>query len=399
MSLEEFEVRAKSAIRCLEGIEKRSALLVHHDDADGICSGAIVKRALERRGFSVKSICLEKLIPEAISAIHSERRGLVVYADLGSGHADEISVANSEGDLVIILDHHEVKPSKGPEVHHLNLTLFGFDGDRDFSASTCSYLFATTLDPGNLDLAYLAYVGGIEIPGEASGLNRLALEDALRASEVSERGGKLILRRLNMYADKLFSTLQILGPVGYYRGGPSLGIGLCFGEGVERALDMAEELEELRRSANRELLQRLKGGGLRKLKRVQWFDAEDVFTGMGTKVLGSFCSYASYQRSIVDQDKYLIGMMEMPREIPDLMELGKSYTKASVRAPEKLRRDVKLGKAPSSAAALSRSCEGFGSADGHAVAASAVIERGREEELVERFEEFVKAWGSGRAAG
>jgi single-stranded-DNA-specific exonuclease len=392
VSLEVFEERAKLVIEHFKGLEAKKALVVHHDDADGICSGAIVKRAFERRGLLLRAVCIEKLIPEAISAIHSERRGLVVYADLGSGHASEISRTATKGDVVVILDHHEVQVSEEPNVHHLNLSLFGFDGDRDFSASTCAYLFAKTLDRDNVDLACLAYVGSMEIPGETSGLNRLALEDALMTGDAVRRGNKVFLKKLDMEASKLFSTLQVLGPVGYYRGGPSLGLKLCTGEDVDEALKVAGELEELRKDANRRLLQRLRVEGLNKMRRVQWFSAGQEFLGMGTKVLGSFCSYASYQRSIVDPDKYLIGMMDMPSIIPELTTLRGTYTKVSVRAPDKLRAGIERGMAPSSALVLSRSCEGFGSADGHAAAASAVIERGREMELVDKFDRLASDW-------
>lgn len=392
VSLEDFEKKVKLVTRVLESSKEKTAMVIHHDDADGICSGAVVKRALEKMGFSLKTVCLEKLIPEVISTIHSKRRGLIVYTDLGSGHAQEISRMNSKCDMVIILDHHEVQVSEDPNIHHLNLSLFGFDGGRDFSASTCAYLFAKSMDPENSDLSYLAYVGSIEIPGEPSGLNRLALEDALMTNEASKKGNKILLSRLDIDASKLFSTLQILGPVGYYKGGPTIGLKLCMGENVDEALKVAGELESLRKDANRKLLQRLRSGALNKRIRIQWFSAGEEFAEMGTKVLGSFCSYASYQRSVVDPGKYLIGMMYMPSLIPELMTLKGNYTKVSVRAPYELKLEIEKGRAPSSALVLSRSCEGFGSADGHAVAASAVIESGRERELVDNFEKFVDLW-------
>ena len=49
MSFEEFGKKVATAISELRKT-KTKVVLVHHDDADGLCSGAIMKAALEREG-------------------------------------------------------------------------------------------------------------------------------------------------------------------------------------------------------------------------------------------------------------------------------------------------------------------------------------------------------------
>jgi hypothetical protein len=109
------------------------------------------------------------------------------------------------------------------------------------------------------------------------------------------------------------------------------------------------------------------------MKNVQWFHAKDNYKGMSGKVVGSFCSYLSYQR-LVTPMKYLIGMMNVPPDIPGWGRLSSAHVKVSGRVPQTLARAVETGKRPPLSKILPEACEtlrGFG--DGHTVAASGVI--------------------------
>jgi len=61
MSFEEFGRKVGKAITELRQKKSSEVILVHHDDADGLCSGAIAKAILEREGFKVRTFCLEKV--------------------------------------------------------------------------------------------------------------------------------------------------------------------------------------------------------------------------------------------------------------------------------------------------------------------------------------------------
>ena len=58
MNLAEFSKKAQKAICELKKAKSKGITLVYHDDADGLCSGAITKAALKREGYEVKAFCL-----------------------------------------------------------------------------------------------------------------------------------------------------------------------------------------------------------------------------------------------------------------------------------------------------------------------------------------------------
>ena len=128
MQLEDFKSKANQAIKELKALKPKEAIIVHHDDADGLCSAAITKRALEREGIKVKTFCLEKVYTEVIEDLHSKSGQTIFYVDIGSAHADLISEYNKGRNLTVILDHHDPKPSKDPKVLDLNLEHYGFRG-------------------------------------------------------------------------------------------------------------------------------------------------------------------------------------------------------------------------------------------------------------------------------
>jgi hypothetical protein len=391
----EFFKAARDSVDLLKPIGRRggSSLLIHHDEADGICSAAIALKALENLGFTVKPICLEKLYREVLEEVY--RRSIfdaIVFTDIGGAHAGYISKLNVDGIPTVILDHHKPEPSSNPSVVNLSPDLYGLNGD-EISASTVAYIFAKMVYPGAEELAHLALIGSAEIPGPLRGLDMEATQDAIRRGflEPTGRGDyrvKAMGRPLSYR--KLSSILSILGSVGYYRGGPMLGLKACLEGLTEDIESLSSKLEDERREANRKLLSKLYREGLRIDGYVQWFHAEDTFSGMGVKVIGSFCSYLRYQRRIVRPDLYIVGFMYMSREIPGFSPLRNDYSKVSGRLPEELEDEVRRGLKPPLSIVLPKACEAYGGfGDGHASAASGVVLKGMEERFVEEFNRLV----------
>src|SRR5438093_9750893 len=89
------------------------------------------------------------------------------------------------------------------------------------------------------------------------------------------------------------------------------------------------------------------------------FHAHDNYKGMGGKVVGSFCSYLRYQRGI-NPVKYLIGMMNVPADIPGWGKLSSSVVKVSGRVPQILTSLIDKGKKPSLFKILPESCSKVG---------------------------------------
>ncbi|MFB0569473.1 MAG: hypothetical protein ACETV0_07675, partial [Nitrososphaeria archaeon] len=339
---------------------------------------------------------LEKLYPEVVEKLHSQRNKTFIYVDLGAGQVERICSVNQGRNLVIVLDHHDTRPSEDAEVINLDPELYGISGEKEASASTVAYLFARALDPVNKDMAHLAIIGSAEIPGPLVGLNEEPLKDALDQGLAETRGSgerrdvRILAMAKAVSYRRLSTMLSVMGSVGYYRDGPLRAIEACL-KGFSAELDrFAVRLEKERKEANAKLLAEIRKRGLRQAKATQWFHARDTFRGMGVKVVGSFSSYLSFQRA-VNQKKYLIGFMNMSPQVPGFGTLGKNLVKVSARVPRDLAKLVVSGEMPPTSALLIEGCEKLGGfADGHSVAASGVVPKGREEALIHILEELLK---------
>jgi len=364
-------------------------MIIHHDDADGLCSAAIIKRALEREKVKIKTFCLEKVYTEVIEDLHSKAGQTIFYVDLGSPHADLISEHNKGRNLCIILDHHDPKPSKDPKVLDLNLEHFGFKGETDFSGATCCYLFAKALNNANQDLSYLALVGSCEIPQGFLGINKMIFQEALKNGIVQQKGKNYEITKFKIRVNPLFSKLQILGAVGYYEGGPEIGINVCL-EGLSKdAKDRVNALETRRKEVNRRLLGRLYRERLKETRHVQWFDAGSMYVGMGVKVIGQFCSFLSYKARLIKPNKCILGFVDVPREIPGWGKLEGNFVKGSIRVPKAMQSQIEEGKLMGAANLLDKASEGFGIADGHQYAASVLVPTDKKQILVENAERAI----------
>jgi hypothetical protein len=364
----------------------KDAVILHHDEADGLCSAGLTKIAIEKLGIETRLICLDKLYPEVVRDVEGGSRRLVVFSDLGSGHVQLLESQNRSRSILVILDHHDTSESRDPLVHNLNPELYGFSGEKDASSSTVAYLFAKTVDPTVVTFAPLAIIGSTEIPGEAQGLNKIPIQDAEKTGAVKRTpsgGVKFDGAVPWLSPSRASSILNVLGSVGYYRGGPQLGLSACIKGFEKQTLETAKGLEEERKSANQRMMEQIRKEGLSQMKNIQWFHAGENYKGMSGKVVGSFCSYLSYQR-FVNPVKYLIGMMNVPPDIPGWGRLPSPLVKVSGRTPQPLAKMIEEGKRPPLSRVLPDSCEkagGFG--DGHTVAASGVFPVGREETFLE----------------
>ena len=380
--LEPFLKRLAQAKETIVQSGLKAAVILHHDEADGLCSAALTKIAIEKLGIEARLICLDKLYPEVVRDVEGGSRRLVVFSDLGSGHVQLLQSQNRSRSILVILDHHDTSESIDPLVHNLNPELNGFSGEKDASSSTVAYLFAKTVDPRLVTFAPLAIIGSTEIPGEAQGLNKIPIGDGEKTGAVKRTpsgGVKFDGAVPWLSPSRASSILNVLGSVGYYRGGPQLGLSACIKGFEKQILETAKRYDEERKNANQRMMEKIRKEGLSQMKNLQWFHDRENYKGMSGKVVGSFCSYLSYQR-LVNPVKYLIGMMNVPPEVPGWGRLPSPLVKVSGRAPQPLAKMIEIGKRPPLSKILPDSCEkvgGFG--DGHTVAASGVFPVGAEE--------------------
>lgn len=386
---EAYEKDLKNALRVLRSV--RETILIFHDDADGLCAGAIASLALDRLGVKHRLICVEKLSPEIIELIHSRGAELYLYLDIGSGRADLIAERlKRSGGLVIIADHHDPAEAKHENLLHLNPELYGYSGEAEASGSTATYLLMKS-SCELMDAAWLAVIGSAEIPGALRSLNRLVLEDAVKSGDVEVKrdseGESYMITFLKKPWDKISSALTAIGSIGYYEGGPYEAVKSLKSRRFPE--DLAKRFQGLRRRKFAQAAAIISRRGLQVDGMVQWFHLGDLFRGLGAKAVGTLTSILSY-RKIVNSKKYLMGFMRFEPEIPGLGRIRGDWVKVSVRAPKLLAKLIQDGLMPSISDLAVRAAERVGgSADGHRFAASGLIPAGRESDFIREFNRLI----------
>lgn len=148
-------------------------LIVHHYDADGCASGAIVMAAFLKEEKPFRRLCIKKLDDSVIAMLIEKNEKNIIFVDLGSGHS---GVNNFEN--VVIIDHHQ--PLKEIAVKfHVNGMLYGIDGGDELSAASTAYLVFNE----RVDLGITGAVADQQAP--FVGMNRYLLEQGIQKGEVT----------------------------------------------------------------------------------------------------------------------------------------------------------------------------------------------------------------------
>ena len=393
------------AIREVKQWPEKTVQVFHHNDADGLTSGAILTRAFERQGYKVQRFCLEKPYPAVLKKIYEQEGSILIFADFAGRIAPLLSDLNKGRNLTLILDHHVAEASTDPRVHNLDPDLFGLKGDRDISASTTCYLFALTLDPVNRDMAHIAAVGavgdGFFVDGQLVSQNREAALEAVQQGLMEirkhETGEQYLLNssKGQIPVLELGDYLDILGGVGYYQKGPDMGVRVCL-EGVSPESDrMVEELKAIRTKIFNEEIARLQAGALKQAPHIQWFHVEKRFFPMGVKMIGAFCD-AIKDTDLIDPQKYLAGFQIIPDEIPGFDAITFNEVKISMRVSPYLEGEIRAGRAMGLNILLPEATNrlgGFSDAC-HSLTAATTVAIGKEEKLIEEMEKILKGESS-----
>ncbi len=172
--------------------ENDGFLIVHHHDADGLCSAGILGLALEKLGKEYKFMGVKQLDPESMKRVKEEDRR-TVFVDLGSGSLGMINEFLNE---YAVIDHHQANGVlKGVQY---NPREEGYNGDKEFSGSTACYLVARELGVGK-EVAKLAVIGSVgDMQDRRTGLvsmNRTVLLDAVDSGEVEVKKDLVLFGR------------------------------------------------------------------------------------------------------------------------------------------------------------------------------------------------------------
>lgn len=375
----------------------KTVQLFHHNDSDGLTSGAILTRAFERAGYGVRRFCLEKPYPAVLEKVFADKGGLIVFTDFAGRIAPLISDLNRGRNLVLILDHHKASPANDPLVHNLNPELFGLKGDRDITASVTCYLFACTMDAGNKDLANIATIGAVGdrffVDGRLVDKNReVALETVAQGFleiREHERGESYMLKTSRgwMPCEEVAFYLDTLGAAGYYQDGPDAGIGVCLEGMSDRSDRLLAEYRAVQDRLFADQLARIRRGEIHQTPRIQWIHVENRFSPMGVKMIGAFLDEIKYGDDI-DEHKYLAGFMTVPNKIPGFGPIRFDQAKISMRVSARLEQAIRNGSAPgldTFLTAATAKLGGFSDAC-HSLTAATTVAIGKEEALIEEME-------------
>ncbi len=391
----------EDAIREVRQWPEKTVQVFHHNDSDGLTSGAILTRAFERQGYKVQRFCLEKPYPAVLKKVYEQEGKLLIFADFAGRIAPMLSELNRGRNLTLILDHHVAEASTDPRVHNLDPDLFGLKGDRDISGSTTCYLFAVTMDPVNHDMAHIAAIGavgdGFFVDGKLVSQNRDVTLEAVQQGrmEIQQQGTgeKYLLTspKGQIPVIEFGDYLDILGGVGYYQKGPDMGIRVCL-DGVSPESDRrVEELKAIRTRIFNDEIARLKSGEWKQAPHIQWFHVEKRFFPMGVKMIGAFCD-AIRETKLIDPQKYLAGFQIIPDEIPGFGSIKFNQVKISMRVSPQMEGEIRAGRVMGLNILLPEATNrlgGFSDAC-HSLTAATTVAIGKEEKLIEEMEKIIK---------
>jgi len=394
------------AIREVKQWPEKSVQVFHHNDSDGLSSGAILTRAFERQGFKVQRFCLEKPYPAVLRKVYEQEGKILVFADFAGRIAPLLSELNKGRNLTLILDHHVAEASTDPKVHNLDPDLYGLKGDRDISGSTTCYLFARTMDSVNRDMAHIAAIGavgdGFFVDGQLGSQNREVALEAVKQGRIEigkhETGEQYLLTtsKGQIPCNEFGDYLDILGGVGYYQQGPDMGVRVCL-EGLSPEADrMVEELKAIRTKVFSEEITRLQSGELKQAPHIQWFHVEKRFFPMGVKMIGAFCD-AIKDTNLIDPQKYIAGFQIIPDEIPGFDAITFNEVKISMRASPYLEGEIRAARAMGLNILLPEATTrlgGFSDAC-HSLTAATTGAIGKEEKLIEEMEKIIQGESNG----
>ncbi|MCD6477142.1 MAG: hypothetical protein J7K26_03210, partial [Candidatus Aenigmarchaeota archaeon] len=159
---------------------KGTIQIVTHNDADGICAGAIMANALMELNKTFQIKIIKRIKTELIDFLNNVPCELIIFLDIGAGYLDYLQ--NIKTDF-IVADHHIVKNNINiSNMIHVNPE---FSNIEDITGSGVSYLIAKELT-GKNNMAPIAVVGTI---GDSSDSN----------FDIFEHPGIIRTRELKLY--------------------------------------------------------------------------------------------------------------------------------------------------------------------------------------------------------
>lgn len=329
-----------------------NAILLHHNDADGLSAGFIIEETLKKKGIKVIRHTLEILFPKAIDTlldIHPDQPIFIV--DLGTQIIHHLKERGVDRDIWII-DHHRYDPIENlGNIQILNPRYFGIEADYEGASSINATLFSLfqlkrDLSFGGIGLMGAVGDGMLRRNGDFKGLDQLVLEIAVEGKTLKWHHGKYYLPfhdgllPLNVFVKEY---LNVIGSAGYQAGGSRLAFDL---------LNQKIFLNDYRITKIKELKQLKYQTAINDLSKISQqyphflrVDVMDRFQPMGLKEIGNFLDHLIHTQDL-DQNQYFFGA----QTVVPVQGIGtvteKPSVKISMRVGSEMTQKIKAGEAP-----------------------------------------------------
>lgn len=254
-----FEGMAEVVERIREAVAAGKRITVHGDyDADGVCSTAVLVRALRAAGGSCDWFIPDRLgdgyglTVEGVGRLRERGTELLITTDCGITCAEEVKTAADAGIEVIVTDHHQ--PSERlPECPVLHPVVSGYPCE-ELCATGVAYKLAAALRgddaDADLDLVALATVADL-VP--LRGENRALVRRGLELARLARRPGlRALIAAAGIEAENLdegdlaFRLAPRINAAGrLYRA--DAGVELMLTDDHDRAAEIATELDRVNR--------------------------------------------------------------------------------------------------------------------------------------------------------
>jgi single-stranded-DNA-specific exonuclease len=255
-----FEGIDRAVLTVFDHVKAGSRITVHGDyDVDGVCSTAILVRALRKLGADVDWFLPSRtedgygLNARTVERLAERGTKLLVTADCAITAVDEVARARALGMDVVVTDHHSPRADGAlPDAPIVHPALCGYPCP-DLCAAGVAYKLATELvgraaADEDLDLVALATVADVvRLQGE----NRRLVRAGLKALAATKKPGLRALMRVakvdpgrvdaTAVGFRLAPRINAAGRL--YRA--DAGLELALTEDAERARQVAEELDHV----------------------------------------------------------------------------------------------------------------------------------------------------------
>lgn len=374
---------------------KSSYIIIYSDDADGVASASIFSVLIDTLKGQYDLVCLDKLLPEALTLIFNKHADYYIFLDLG-GTVHHYIPEYIDEERMIVIDHHEEIAAYPERLWYINPYKYGYTGEYATS-STISYFIYRLRFSAKPELAAISLIGIGEVEGDVKGLNWYAFTDAYSGGKAGKksRGRRtsyyIKMMAVNREINSFYKDITLLSSVGYYEDGPLLAVESLVFNDYELLRSSLESYKQRRANAYKDGINYLEDEGLFQLDYVQWFKDPGHFTDMGTRVFDSFTSYVRYQGRLISKNKYILGIMERRTKVPGLGELEREWANVAIRVPRYLETAINANIAqPVSALAGPVAYQVDGMGYGYKHLGAAVIPSANEDEYVKLFNELAK---------